>query len=46
MADVQVLHDLLVGPIFYRLLFSGGTLDRKLATRIVDGILEGFRARR
>ena len=40
--DVQVLHEFLVGPIFYRLLFSGGTLDRKLGTRIVDGILAGF----
>jgi len=40
--DVQVLHEFLVGPIFYRLLFSGGKLDRKLGARIVDGILEGF----
>jgi AcrR family transcriptional regulator len=43
--DVQVLHEFLVGPIFYRLLFSGGKLDRKLGARIVDGILEGFAPR-
>jgi AcrR family transcriptional regulator len=43
--DVQVVHEFLVGPIFYRLLFSGGKLDRKLGTRIVDGVLEGFAPR-
>jgi hypothetical protein len=32
----------LVGPVFYRLLLSGGPLDRKLSTRLADAILEGF----
>jgi len=39
--DVQMIHEFLVGPTFYRLLFSGGTLDRKLGTRLVDWILQG-----
>jgi len=39
------VHELLVGPIFYRLLFSGERLDRKLGARIVDAVLEGFRPR-
>jgi hypothetical protein len=32
----------MVGPIFYRLLFSGGPIDRKLSMRIADAILQGF----
>jgi AcrR family transcriptional regulator len=40
--DVRLVHELLVGPIFYRLLFSGGPIDRKLSVRIVDATLEGF----
>jgi AcrR family transcriptional regulator len=43
--DVQFLHEFLVGPLFYRLLFSGGKLDRKLGERVVDEILEGFAPR-
>jgi hypothetical protein len=39
------VHELLVGPIYYRLLFSGGPLDRKLGSPIVDEILEGFAPR-
>jgi len=41
--DVRFVHEYLVGPILYRLLLSGGPLDRKLGTRLVDGILDGFR---
>jgi len=40
--DVRLVHELLVGPILYRLLLSGGPLDRKLGTRLVDAILDGF----
>src|SRR5262249_58132425 len=40
--DVRIVHELLVGPIFYRLLFSGGPVDRKLSTRLADAILDGF----
>ena len=43
--DVRLVHELLVGPIFYRLLLSGGPFDRKLGTRLVDAILEGFSPR-
>jgi AcrR family transcriptional regulator len=41
--DVRLVHEFLVGPILYRLLLSGPPLDRKLGTRLVDAILEGFR---
>jgi Tetracyclin repressor-like, C-terminal domain len=44
--DVQLLHEFLLGPTFYRLLLSGGSLDRNLATRLVDAIVEGFAPRR
>jgi AcrR family transcriptional regulator len=40
--DVRLVHEMMVGPIFYRLLFSGGPIDRKLSTRIADAILDGF----
>jgi AcrR family transcriptional regulator len=40
--DVRLVHELMVGPIFYRLLFSGGPLDRKLSARLADAILDGF----
>jgi hypothetical protein len=43
--DVRRLHELLVGPIFYRLLLSGAPLDRNLGRRIVDDILAGFAPR-
>jgi hypothetical protein len=39
------LHELLLGPIFYRLLLSGSPLDRNLGSRLVDAVLEGFRPR-
>jgi AcrR family transcriptional regulator len=41
--DVRLVHELLVGPILYRLLLSGGPLDRKLGTHLVDAVLDGFR---
>jgi len=40
--DVRLVHELLVGPILYRLLLSGGPFDRKFGTRLVDAILDGF----
>ena len=40
--DVRLVHELLVGPILYRLLLSGPPLDRKLTTSLVDAVLEGF----
>ena len=43
--DVRLVHEFLVGPILYRLLLSGGPLDRKLGTKLVDAILDGFTPR-
>jgi AcrR family transcriptional regulator len=43
--EVRLFHELLVGPIFYRLLLSGASLDRNLGPRIVDAILAGFAPR-
>jgi AcrR family transcriptional regulator len=40
--DVDLVHELLLGPVFYRLLLSDGPLNRKLSTRLADAILEGF----
>jgi AcrR family transcriptional regulator len=37
-ADVILTHELLFGPVYYRLLLSGGKLDSGLASRIVDAI--------
>jgi AcrR family transcriptional regulator len=43
--DVRVVHELLVGPIFYRLVFSGPPINRRLGETLVDAVLEGFRPR-
>jgi AcrR family transcriptional regulator len=43
--DVPLVHELLVGAILYRLLLSGGPLDRNLGTRLVDAVLDGFKPR-
>jgi AcrR family transcriptional regulator len=43
--EVRLVHELLAGPIFYRLLLSGAPLDRDLAPRLVDAILAGFAPR-
>jgi AcrR family transcriptional regulator len=40
--DLRLAHELLVGPILYRLLLSGPPLDRKLTTSLVDAILNSF----
>jgi AcrR family transcriptional regulator len=42
--DSRLVHELLVGPIFYRLLFSGAPVDRRHAARLVDAVLDAFRA--
>ena len=42
--DPRLVQELLIGTIYYRLLFSGPPLDRKLGTQLVDAILDGFRA--
>ncbi len=42
--DVALLQDLLFGPIYYRLLFSGTPLEEDLAERIVDAVLPSIAA--
>jgi len=37
--DYELVHDLLFGPIYYRLLLSGSSLDADLAERIVDAVM-------
>jgi len=43
--EVRSVHELLLGPVFYRLLLSGAPLDRTLGPRLVDDILAGFTPR-
>ena len=43
--DVRLVHELLLGPVFYRLLLSGAPLDRDLGPRLVDAIIAGFAPR-
>jgi AcrR family transcriptional regulator len=43
--DYELVHELLFGPVYYRLLLSGAPLDPKLAERIVDAVLPGLAAR-
>ena len=40
--DPVLIHELLFGPVYYRLLLSGGKLDGRLAERIVDAVLPGI----
>lgn len=40
--DAALLQELLFGPIYYRLLFSGEPLEDSLASRIVDVVLPGI----
>lgn len=40
-ADVDLATELLIGPVYYRLLF-GGDFPPNFATRLVDALLTGF----
>jgi AcrR family transcriptional regulator len=40
--DVDLALDVLGGPLFYRLLVTGGPLDEQLAESVADLILRGF----
>ncbi|MFD0674684.1 TetR/AcrR family transcriptional regulator [Cohnella sp. GCM10027633] len=42
--DVDVCIDLLYGPIFYRLLVTGATLDEAYVSRLIDFAFEGLRS--
>ena len=43
--DVRVAHELLVGPLFYRLLFSGAPLNKAHAGQVVESVMRAFAAR-
>jgi AcrR family transcriptional regulator len=40
--DVWVAHELLIGPLYYRLLFSGAPLDTKHDNQLIDALLRAF----
>jgi AcrR family transcriptional regulator len=40
--NVRVFHEMLVGPRFYRLLFSGAPLDRRHANEVVDAVMRAW----
>lgn len=42
-ADVDLATELLVGPVYFRLMF-GGVLDDDFAGRVVDSVLRGYAA--
>jgi len=42
--DIELAHELLFGPVYYRLLLSGAPLDKGLADRIVQAVLSAFAA--
>lgn len=42
-ADIDLATELLVGPVYFRLMF-GGVLDGDFAERVVDNVLRGYAA--
>lgn len=40
--DRELMHELLFGPVYYRLMLSGAPLDEGLAERVVDAVLPAF----
>jgi hypothetical protein len=42
-ADVELATELLVGPVYFRLVF-GGVLDDDFAGRVVDSVMRGYAA--
>lgn len=42
--DIDLATELLVGPVYFRLMF-GGMLDQDFANRVVDNVLRGFAPR-
>lgn len=44
--NYELAHEMLFGPVYYRLLLSGAPLDDGLAERVVDAALDGLRGRR
>jgi AcrR family transcriptional regulator len=44
--DTRLVQELLIGALYFRLLFSGPPFDRRLGNRLVDAIFDGLRADR
>ena len=42
--DIELALDVLGGPLFYRLLVTGGPIDEQLAAGVADLIVRGFSA--
>jgi hypothetical protein len=42
-ADADIATELLVGPVYFRLMF-GGELNRGFAERVVDNVMRGYSA--
>ena len=40
--NIELVHELLFGPVYYRLLLSGAPLESRLAERIVDAVMPGL----
>jgi AcrR family transcriptional regulator len=40
--DPELVLDVFGGPLFYRLLITGGPIDERLATGVVELVLRGF----
>ena len=43
-APLDLIGELLVGPLFWRLLLTGEPLEDPFADRLVDGVLDGLAA--
>src|SRR5215216_3496671 len=44
--DVELALDVLGGPLFYRLLITGGPIDEQLAENVTELMLRGFASRK
>jgi AcrR family transcriptional regulator len=40
--DVRLAHEMLIGPVMYRLLYSGQPLDDRFGSRVADALLRAF----
>ena len=43
LTDPELAHELLFGPVYYRLLLSGAPLDHALAERVTDAAIAALR---
>ena len=40
--DIELVHELLFGPVYYRLLLNGAQLESRFAEQIVDSVMPGL----